>query len=349
MKLSFGIPIVTLAAFVAWTAGCERTVTTEGSSQTGADANSCFTCHNGDGRLEQAEGEWDNSIHASGNNIDYTNRGGGSDCTRCHDHQGFVDFLETGAINAPYDVVSAIHCHTCHSPHETGNFELRTTAPFVLANNATFDHGKGNLCVNCHHARASETAITTTNFQITNSRFGPHHGPQGDMIQGTNMYTRFPGYVYATSTHANAVRDACAGCHMGNEQTHDGYKVGGHSFNMVDEETGSNLVRFCTPCHATATSTYDFTANQDYDGDTVIEGYQTELDGLAATLRALLVGEGLLNNSTGLAIVQTVADGHKAGALWNYVTYTEDQSRGIHNFKYISSVLKASIAYLEAN
>lgn len=349
MKLSFGIPILALAGFVAWTAGCERTVTVEGDSLTGSDLNSCFTCHNGDGQLEQAEGEWENSIHASGSNIDYTNRGGGSDCTRCHDHQGFIDFLATGVVNAPYDVVSAIHCHTCHAPHERGDLSLRIETPTTLANGATFDHGKGNLCTKCHQGRSSEAVITTTNYAITSSRFGPHHGPQGEMIQGTNLYQRFPGYVYATSTHANVVRDACAGCHMGNVETHDGYAIGGHSFNMVDDETGSNLVKFCTPCHATATSTYDFTANADYDGDGLTEGYQTEMEGMLEELRALLVGEGLLNGSSGLAIVQTVADGHKAGALWNYIAVMEDQSRGIHNFKYATSAIQASIAYLEAN
>jgi hypothetical protein len=281
--------------------------------------------------------------------VDYTNRGGGNDCTRCHNQEGFIEFLETGSVSAPYDVVSAIGCFTCHDPHESGNMTLRTVDPVILATGVTFDHGKGNLCVHCHQARATMTVITDTNFIISNSRFGPHHGPQGDMIQGTNLYTNFPGYVYTTSTHRDAVRDACAGCHMGNVLTHDGYAIGGHSFNMEDEETGANMAGYCTPCHASATTTLNFAANADYDTDGTVEGYQSEVDGLLEDLKALLVGQGLLNGTTNLAIPQTYADGRKAGALWNYITVEEDRSHGVHNYKYIVSALKASIEYLEAH
>lgn len=346
MKKSYVVPILLLAILVAWVTGCERKVEVQDDST--SQLNGCFTCHNDDGKLNQAQGEWAHSVHASGTSVDYTNRGGGSDCTRCHNQEGFIEFVETGSVSAPYDVVSAIGCFTCHDPHNRGNMSLRTQSAVTLANGTVFDHGKGNLCVKCHQARASVTDITVANFQVTSSRFGPHHGPQGDMIQGTNLFTNFPGYVYATSTHSTAISDACAGCHMGNVQTHSGYGVGGHSFNMEDEE-GNSQVAFCTPCHASATSKLDFTANADYDGDSTIEGYQTEVDGLLEELRALLVAQGILNNSTGLAIPQTFADGRKAGAYWNYNTIEEDRSRGIHNYKYIVSVLKASIDYLEAN
>ena len=83
-----------LVALALLLAGCEREIT--GTSETIdniADVN-CFTCHAG--YLDAMQGEWANSVHASGDNVDYTNRGGGSDCTRCHDQQGFIYFLANG-------------------------------------------------------------------------------------------------------------------------------------------------------------------------------------------------------------------------------------------------------------
>lgn len=338
-----------IVALIGVIAGCERKVVVENADDGGS--SNCFTCHTeSNTAFLQAQGEWANSVHASGSNVDYTNRGGGSDCTRCHNHAGFIEFLTTGSLSAPYDQVSAIHCFTCHAPHETGTMDLRTVAAYTLDNLVSFDHGKGNLCVNCHHSRGSGTTFAD-GYVITSSRFGPHHGPQGDMIQGTNGYQGFPGYTLQTSTHSTVVRDACAGCHMGSATSHDGYAIGGHSWNMVDDETGSNIVGYCTPCHAGATSTtgYNFIAPADYDGDAAIEGYQSEFEGLLARLKAELVTDGLINNATDGSIPQTVADRHKVGALWNYKFAEEDQSRGIHNFKYIKSLMEASIAYLQAN
>ena len=348
MKRSLFVSLM-IVALIGVIAGCERKVVVENTDDGGF--SNCFTCHTeSNTAFLQAQGEWANSVHASGSNVDYTNRGDGSDCTRCHNHQGFIEFLETGSLSAPYDAVSAIHCFTCHAPHETGTMDLRTVEPYTLENDVEFDHGEGNLCVNCHHSRVNGSTFTD-DYAITSSRFGPHYGPQGDIIQGTNGYQGFPGYVYATSTHSTVVRDACAGCHMGNPNSHDGYMIGGHTWNMTDEETGSNIVGYCTPCHAGATSTtgYNFPAPADYDGDAAIEGYQSEFDGLVATLKAELVTDTLLNNTTDLAIVRTVADRHKVGALWNYKMAKYEASHGVHNFKYIKSLLEASIDYLQAN
>ena len=82
------------AATIMLVIGCERKVVYENGDFT--DANNCFICHgDNDALLLAAKGEWENSVHASGNNVDYTNRGG-TDCTRCHDHQGFLEYLATG-------------------------------------------------------------------------------------------------------------------------------------------------------------------------------------------------------------------------------------------------------------
>ena len=341
-KTIFLISLTVLAVLLA-IGGCERKVVIEHSELD--DAASCFTCHgDNDAVLLAAKGEWQNSIHASGNNVDYTNRGGGYDCTRCHDHQGFLDFLTTGELEAPYDQVSAIHCFTCHAPHTNGNLDLRTAAAYELENGEIFDHGAANLCANCHHSRF-DVRVITDNYEQSSTRFAAHHGPQADLLTGTGGY-EMSGYTYNQSGHANAVTDGCVGCHMGNPQVHDGYDIGGHSFNMVDEEGGYDLSGLCENCHASADG-FDFTADQDYDGDGEIEGYQTEVEGLLDTLAELLVAEGVLDSIEHTPLEMTIADGNVAGAMQNFGTIEEDRSMGIHNYQYIVSLLQNSIDYLE--
>jgi hypothetical protein len=134
---------------------------------------------------------------------------------------------------------------------------------------------------------------------------------------------------------------------MGNVATHEGYDVGGHSWNMVsltDEEVTLAGVCSNASCHPTADG-LDFLADFDYDDDGTIEGYQTEIDGLLEELATLLVAQGVLSGS-GAPTSGTIADGHLAGAVWNYVSIEEDRSHGVHNFSYIRSLLDASIDYV---
>ncbi|MFZ5980913.1 MAG: hypothetical protein ACOYVF_09820 [Candidatus Zixiibacteriota bacterium] len=326
-----------LAALILAGPGCDREVTYSSEDDGQLSLNSCFTCHGEEGTLLAAKGEWQNSVHSSGSSVDYTNRGGSYyDCVRCHDHQGFVDFVETGTYHPPYDQVSAIHCFTCHSPHERGNLTLRTDDPYTLENNYVFDHGSANLCVNCHHARIDVRDIVDS--LTLSSYWGPHHGPQGDLLAGTNGF-EFDDYDYETSPHAFAVEDGCIGCHMGNVQTHDGYEVGGHSFNMMFvNEVGdtSNLVKICadSACHPSAKS---------YN----VEGAQTEIAGLLEDLETLLYEYGVID-STGLPLEAEVPDKNVTGAVYNFLIVAEDRSMGVHNFKYMKGLLESSIEYMES-
>jgi len=163
-------------------AGCEREITGNVPPTPDNNRDNCLECHSG--YLDQAQGEWANSVHASGSSIDYTNRDG-SDCMMCHDQQGFIEFLTTGDLpDIKYESVSAIGCFSCHNPHENGDLSLRTTAAYTLADGDVFNHGKGNLCVNCHHSRTDVRTITdnqrTTARAVLNSRARatvsrPHH------------------------------------------------------------------------------------------------------------------------------------------------------------------------------
>jgi hypothetical protein len=348
----FVLTTIALLALLMLTVGCEREVTGDVQVVNQADEN-CFECHNG--RLDQAQGEWANSVHASGSSVDYTNRGG-SDCTACHNQEGFISFLTTGQLpSEPLDQVSAIGCFSCHNPHENGDLSLRISDPYVLANGVVFDYNQGNLCVECHHSRESVAQITD-NFEITSSRFGPHHGPQGDMLAGTQGY-EFPGLDYDIffTPHANAVRDACAGCHMGNVSNHDGYAVGGHTFRIVSEDGAESQIEFCADagCHgADDPDSINFTVDAvDYDGDGNVEGFQSEIAGMLEELETLLRAQGIMvtgGRNDGLLQTGTYADGHLVGAAWNFYFVEDDQSHGGHNFRYAVSLLEASIDYVSS-
>lgn len=338
--------------------GCERKVTNEitnvDPSVIGADA--CMECHNDtDGILQQAEGEWLNSTHASGLSVDYTNRRN-SNCSRCHDHQGFLYYVANGTSQTDsLAYVSAIHCFTCHSPHTSGDFTLRATGPVTLVNGQTYNFGPSNLCANCHQSRTSSGTIVDN--QIINSRFGPHHSNQSDMIIGTNGY-EYAGFTYQRTTHNALIAKVCVTCHMGHPQEHGGYDLGGHSFDMRVDHEGevTTISKNCqlgvaAGCHPMLDSRnfypdYDWPALQDHDGDGTIEDVRKEFADLLAELEAELVSAGYISGTTFAPVNDTIANAGEAGAVWNYVFCKEDQSQGSHNLEYAAGLLRSSRNYM---
>ena len=356
--------LVVLAGLLAMaTMGCERKV--EGTvAVEDTVADQCFNCHNG--QLDAMQGEWANSVHASGASVDYTSRPAPNDCQRCHNQDGFISWITTGVIPSTPSNAKAIGCFACHNPHENGDLRLRTEAPVTLKSGVQFNVGQANLCANCHQSREYPTIVD--NFNITSSRFGPHHGPQGDLLMATVGYTGFPGFVSGDTEHRNYIdgdkdgaMDGCIGCHMNYAQTHEGYHVGGHSVNMKDE-AGNSLAADCkaSGCHdagplaftnPTSGEPFDYkltTGAVDWDMDGVVEGYQTEMEGMLDSLLILLDYQNIYNPANGLANTGIYPDGDLVGAYWNWILLEEDRSKGIHNWAYTSKLIKASIDYVAA-
>jgi hypothetical protein len=293
-----------------------------------AGITECMQCHADDSVIRAINVEWQNSIHASGNNIDRNT----PPCSRCHTGEGFIDYVSTGVPDT-IDMPGLITCFSCHRPHENRNFNLRTMTAVSLENGGIFDRGTGNLCANCHMARLLSPAIPSTpdgTVNITSTRWGPHHGTQADVLSGQNAYV-FPGSTYANSPHTTAVTNGCPTCHMA---TPIGNKAGGHTMIMTYD--GGQLLTGCkqSGCHA-GVSGFDF----DY------LGYQ---DSVAAKLNALetvLVADSLLNSDLLFNAPKTVT-GIQAGAVYNYFLFKEDRSLGVHNTQYTLDALNASISAL---
>jgi len=330
------LPLVA-AVLLVFIQACDRTVTYVQQDQA---AQNCFNCHSDQETfIIAASQQWKNSFHASGLNID---RGASAGCAGCHTSEGFVQRAQGETVTG-HDNPTVIHCFTCHAPHSNGNFQLRWTANATLENGASFDIGAGNLCAACHIARRNvDTYVGTVGtdpVNINSTHWGPHHGPQGDMIVGSNGY-EYAGYTYEITNHRSATEDGCIDCH---KKSTSNNIVGGHAFNMRGdardeggEFSGVLNTAACAPCHGRID---DF--NLVTTGSPM--GIQTELQGLAATLDTLLTAAGLWDSGHPH---QGITSADSAGAVWNLLMFEEDRSWGVHNYKYLKGLLQSSIDFM---
>ena len=115
--------------------------------------------------------------------------------------------------------------------------------------------------MNCHQSRQdAATYVTTT---VGSARFGPHHGPQADMLAGANGFDY--GRYIPSSAHGAVVEDTCVHCHMqpitdAKDPTFT--NAGGHTFKMSmkgdDKKPPVYLVEACYGCHGPNTTLFDF-------------------------------------------------------------------------------------------
>ncbi len=355
---------VSLAGFFLLTA--PTVLFAEGEAETVVEfsfSESCGACHGSEPEYPVlgARLGYDTSGHKNNANSYYANGGG---CQRCHTNEGFIEFVNTGKVEGFVEYPSQPGCFTCHTPHETGDFTLRTTKPVQLADGSTFDLGEGNLCANCHQARQiAAKLVQAMPAEKVSSHWGAHHGPQSDLVNGTNAW-EFPGKSYSSSPHKAVVKDGCATCHMALPEGRYAFspELGGHSFRVAGEvhEAGKLNVSSCVTCHegikqVRGEEIFDLSAKADYDLDGTVEPLQAEVEGLLERL-VNHNGTGLLQK---LSPPMYKADGswnsvksgqrslEEVGALYNYKFILEDRSKGVHNATYAIQVLHDSIAALD--
>lgn len=304
-------------------------------------AQNCMDCHGNSQLITAKMFQWEHSVHATGGHFDRN----ATSCAVCHTSQGFLERVNTGATSTAATIEDPlpINCYTCHKIHSTytqADWEFTRTAPVTLwVGGQTLDFGDANLCISCHQSRAVSPVLpdpaTGGTINITNSRYGPHHGPQGEMLPGINGYEVAGPAPYENSAHtlllANNVRNACIACHMGTAQA---VNSGGHTFRVISEDGDLNHAA-CVECHLVADELDDLVMDR-----------QGQIEARLEELRLLLIDRGLLNGTTDLAIPGSF-EGHEAGALFNYRFVQEDHSRGVHNFKYANALLVNSIASLQ--
>ncbi len=304
-------------------------------------SDNCAWCHDSGSHHVYPE-QWDISGHA--NPVAYpTTRAG---CVRCHSGQGFVQFTKGEETTAGYVPIT---CASCHDPHSVTNEHQVRTVEATLANDmAVQKGGTGKLCMNCHQSRREANSYSDE----PHSHYGPHYVPQADMLIGTNAVTF--GKRLPSSAHFSDIENGCVDCHMEGahvDEEDNVLLVGGHSFQVVDDEGNHNVV-ICEDCHGDVGTTfadkkYYYNGNADHDGDDVEEGVQMEVAGLMEELAAML----------------PAAEGHDAydphddvdetwtrtelKAAYNYEMVYYDGSHGLHNPAFTVALLKVSIRALE--
>jgi hypothetical protein len=328
----------------------------------------CSTCHSSSSpeyEVLGAKAQYAVSGHATLGHSYYAN---GDGCQQCHTNEGFIEYTTYGELKEDSYVAypSQPGCFTCHMPHESGNFSLRTDKAVTLQTQVTFDSGGGNLCANCHQARGTAKALVKEMpAKSLRSYWGAHHGPQADIFMGTNAF-EYEGKKYSNGMHTTRVENGCITCHMALPKGRFSMEagIGGHSFNIAGEVHHAPKLNNagCLLCHSSRDQVrgkeiFDVKA-KDYDTDGELEPFQEEVEGLLALL-GNLAGTGYLQklnppiyDASGQfrqATEETIRPVPEVAALYNYKFILEDRSKGIHNTNYTIQVLYDTIEALDSS
>lgn len=320
----------------------------------------CVQCHVENEDMKIKSYEWAESKHVNGGHMTgyYASRTG---CTDCHSSQGFQHVISTGEWDmiTPEKPLPA-NCYTCHKIHETytaADWSLRkNSAVSLLANDLETDQGTSNTCVQCHQSRKAEPLIDlngTTKVSITTFRFGPHHGPQGNMMAGTGntgAYEIQGSMNYKDSKHVTDANSSCVSCHMASGEGSGGnIALGGHSNNVAtgswEDDSRVVNVNGCLKCHP-ETDNSSITA--------LVKASRESNQVIINELRQKLFDMGYIDDHD-----YVIANGERASsdnpleisplhaaAVYNFKFITEDKSMLIHNPMYAKALVQNSLEAL---
>jgi len=332
MKKLIPLIIVTVLAgliILAIMPGCDELVTNENYfydtlriDGTIHEADStCGLCHNDEtDSVTIAVRQWEFSGHGNSNLSDFDYLGENtSECgPECHTKEGYVQYLANSSAETVL-FPTEIGCFACHSPHGNKDFSLRD---------------QGDLCIQCHHQTVDPPEFDQASIDITEN-WGPHFSTEDGMLLG------FGGYEYAlvsynSSVHSGMGASGCRTCHM---DTDDGFRLGGHSFNI--SYNSEQLTEGC--------NTVDCHESDPVNNFIGYNPLQSELADSLTVLKDSLVALGLLTVSD-IPVAQTLSDSsvasNLAGALFNYLFVSGDSSQGVHNLPYASDLVNSSLAFL---
>ena len=290
----------------------------------------CMECHTGGPEdLLQIALEYVQSGHKAGEYVGYA--GGRESCAKCHSKQGFNQYAVNGAVDGNIADPASIDCSTCHAVHPDA-FGLRLSGGVTLISDPTYTldfFGDSNLCANCHQTRRAEPNVAAPgdSFAITSTHYGPHHGPQGNVLEGVGFAEIAGSVSYPPPSNDNghlSVGVACIDCHM--DTYADG--AGGHTWHPT--------VSTCGGCHAGAS---------DFD----INGFQTATHDKLVVLRDRLVELGVVEYVEEDEAYEPVVGTYpmiQAQAFFNWIGLEEDRSLGAHNPGYFDALLDNTIEAL---
>jgi hypothetical protein len=320
--------------------------------QVSYEANSCNTCHHNlpnvrvGAQWERAGHSnpiWSNSFRqaAASQNNSLQN------CVRCHDGRGYVNFTKGKTTNTTQGLYeqadfTAVTCQACHEPHSAHLRKGPANADTLASgyNYSNINLGAGATCADCHKYRYSD--IVTVEQTALYVRWGTHYAGAANVLLGEGGY-EFGFQLPRSVAHLTGNPNTCVDCHMAVPPAEHRNQIGEHTKQMRYTPEGGqevHLVAGCTSCHGAITSFDDIYATSDYDMDGEINPFQQEVQGLLDRLAMALppLGEPTIDWQ------QIDNDDLEAkGAFWNYLFVRNDHSLGIHNPKYVVSLLQRSI------
>jgi len=308
------------------------------------NTGACSQCHD-EPPYHIKSAAWANSMHA----VTTTDPAGNATCVGCHTGTGFIARMNGATItDTSYH---SIDCSTCHEPHgltapSNDSHLIRNMQSATLADGTKITTtGEGILCMQCHQSRMNVASVDST---AGSAHFGPHEGPQSDMLMGTNGYTY--GQEIPSSAHQFVVTNTCIDCHMQTVASTDPafLNAGDHTFSTTYAPAGKtpeDLVGACQSCHGPDITSFNFPLFY-YNGDGKIDGVQTEVQELLDQLSTLLPPNNSVKTSLSIDSTWTKA---QLEAAYNWLFVTNDGSKGIHNTAYAVGLIKASIANLQGS
>ena len=264
--------------------------------------------------------------------------------------------------------VSCLSCHPSHEPRILRQILLAGSSP-------QDDTQRGvSLCPTCHNVRGL-TAEEGAGIASSQTLETPRH-PQREVFIGAGSDApAFAFTVYDDSSHAGTanIAEGCMGCHYlvrGDValSAFPNKATTGHSFRPRLEGCLSDSVDPAFKgCHATAEflladrssfvyndttigsfnfASIIYTPTEDHDGDTKVEPFQVEIQGLLEKLRtSTLNAGGVWNAGQGLFDLKSMSSASDTvrAAAYNYDYVSGDRSLGLHNPRYVLDILHASI------
>jgi predicted CXXCH cytochrome family protein len=316
------------------------------------DAGICLQCHDAP-KKHRLGSYWAASGHATFAEGSHTSN---TSCFPCHSGSAFVKW--TGSKTAPgYSVAEDgnknVSCIACHDPHSMNNEkQLRVASVDSLKNGyipPVGGAGMGALCMNCHQSRYVQMVKSTAPYYGFKSRFNPHHSNQADMFWGRNSYEFGTPALTGQSTHTQ-LENACVTCHMP-ERVNGSSVHADHEMSMIDTVGGAHdQVTACVGCHGPITTFDAIRAPYDYDHNGLIQGVQTEVQGMLTVLKSRLplgsdgepIGGGTVTAADSAAIRNRP---DLVQGIWTYYFVMNDGSKGVHNTKYAVAILQKALGW----
>jgi hypothetical protein len=310
-----------------------------------SNTGGCSQCHDEPSHHIKSAA-WANSVHA----VTTTDPAGNATCVGCHTGTGFIARMN-GENPITETAYHSIDCYTCHEPHgmtqpSTATHLIRNMASVTLIDGTKVTSstvGEGILCMQCHQSRMAASTVDTT---PGSTYWGPHEGPQADMLMGTNGYTY--GQTIPSSAHQYVTTNACVDCHMQTVASTDPafLQAGDHTFSTTYAPAGKtpeDLVGACQACHGTDITSFNFPMFN-FSGTGGEAGVQDQVQALLNQLSTMLPPNNLVKTSLSIDSTWTKP---QLEAAYNWLFVTHDGSKGVHNLDYTVGLLQASIANLQ--